>query len=208
MITNIPQLTHICVTVSKWQASGEQQNLKQRISHDALHSLYEMAVDVPDFIHAIRTHPDLVCVCGQRELLEDQDGVLLLDSPSAQLIEITLHYMNVQIQTGGADWGLLPLASATALPRHGVDPTSCAFDQEKMREHFRHCLTSGRKKLFPLCRNRRAIPQSVKKACLSLPPSMGQTSGRWWYDDAQHFRDWFHEPVTSQSPTASLQWCS
>jgi len=48
--------------------------------------MHKMAVDMPDFLHTIRTHPDLVCVCGQRELLEDLERVLLLDLPSAQLL--------------------------------------------------------------------------------------------------------------------------
>ena len=45
-----------------------------------------MAADMPNYIHTIRTHPDLVCVCGQRQLLDELDRVLLLKSPSAQLL--------------------------------------------------------------------------------------------------------------------------
>jgi len=55
-----------------------KQLQRQCISHDALYNLQEMAVDMPDFIHTIRTHPDLVCVCGQRELLEDLDRAPLI----------------------------------------------------------------------------------------------------------------------------------
>ena len=41
---------------------------------------------MPNYIHTIRTHPDLVCVCSQNELLDELDRVLLLKSPSAQLL--------------------------------------------------------------------------------------------------------------------------
>ena len=64
-------------------------------------------------------------------LIRHQLSCSHMTPPTSWVTEITLHYMNVQIQTGGADWDLLPLASATAFPRHGIDPTSCAFDQER-----------------------------------------------------------------------------
>ena len=47
-----------------------KQLQKQRLSHDALYNLHELAVDLPDFVHAIRTHPDLICICSNKELLE------------------------------------------------------------------------------------------------------------------------------------------
>ena len=89
-ITNIPPSTHMTVLQPRNDKQVENIRTKQlqkhRISHDALYNLHEMAVDMPDFIHTIRTHPDLVCVCGQRALLEELDRVLLLNSPSAQLL--------------------------------------------------------------------------------------------------------------------------
>ena len=58
----------------------------QRISHDALYNMHELALDMPNFIHTIRTHPDLVCVCGHSAILEELDRVLILYSPSPQLL--------------------------------------------------------------------------------------------------------------------------
>ena len=58
----------------------------RRISHDALYNMHELAIDMPNFIHTIRTHPDLVCVCGHSAILEELDRVLLLDSSLPQLL--------------------------------------------------------------------------------------------------------------------------
>ena len=89
-ISNISPLTHMSVLQPRNDKQVENIRTKElqkhRISHDALYNLHEMAVDMPDFIHTIHTHPDLVCVCGQRALLEEMDRVLLLNSPSAQLL--------------------------------------------------------------------------------------------------------------------------
>ena len=59
---------------------------KQRLSHDALYYFHELAIDMPSYIHLIHTHPDLVCACGKKELLDELDCVLLIESPSAQLL--------------------------------------------------------------------------------------------------------------------------
>ena len=58
----------------------------RRISHDALYNMHELAIDMPNFIHTIRTHPDLLCVCGHSATLEELDRVLILDSPQPQLM--------------------------------------------------------------------------------------------------------------------------
>lgn len=62
-----------------------KQLQQQRISHDALYNIHELAFDCPGFVHAIHTHPDLVCVLGQQAILDQLDRVLLLDT-SAQLV--------------------------------------------------------------------------------------------------------------------------
>ena len=59
---------------------------KQRLSHDTIYNLHEIAVDMPDFIHVIRTHSDLICVCGHKSMFDKLDRLLLLDSPSPQLL--------------------------------------------------------------------------------------------------------------------------
>ena len=56
---------------------------KHRLLYDSLYNLHELASDVPDFVQSIRTHPDLVCVCGSKALHDELDRVLMVDSPSA-----------------------------------------------------------------------------------------------------------------------------
>ena len=37
---------------------------QQQLSHDGLHNLHELVLDLPNFIHSTQIHPDLVCVHG------------------------------------------------------------------------------------------------------------------------------------------------
>ena len=41
---------------------------------------------MPSFVHLSKTHPDLTCMCGEKAVLDELDCVLLLDSPSQQLL--------------------------------------------------------------------------------------------------------------------------
>ena len=54
---------------------------EQRISHDSLYNLHEIALDMPEFVHKIETYPDMLCVCGHKAILDGFDKVLLLQSP-------------------------------------------------------------------------------------------------------------------------------
>ena len=89
-ITQVPPPTHASVLQprNKKQVKNVRHKMleRQRLSHDSLYNLHELATDMPDFVHAIRTHPDLVCVCAHTALLEELDRVLLVDSPSPQLL--------------------------------------------------------------------------------------------------------------------------
>ena len=123
--------------------------------------------------------------------------------------DITLHYMNVQIQMGGTDCGLFSLASATALC-HGVDPTSCVFDQGKMRKHFWHCLTNRKMELFPLCRKRRAIPQPVKEEKFHVYCHCRLPWDRHHADDdmtmCNSCKEWFHDTCDKPESNSKSKW--
>jgi len=57
------------------------QHLQQtRISHDTLFNMHEIAYDIPGFVWRITTFPDLLCICGLKEVLSEFDRVLLLKS--------------------------------------------------------------------------------------------------------------------------------
>lgn len=88
-VTSIPSMEYLPVLHPRNSKQVEniryKQLQKQRISHDSLFNIHELAHDIPGFIHAIHTYPDLICVLGQQEILDQLDRVLLLDS-AAQLI--------------------------------------------------------------------------------------------------------------------------
>ena len=90
LVTDVPPPMHMPVKQPRdtKQAKNIRSKLleKHRLSHDALYNLHELAMDLPDFVHSIRTHPDLVCVCGNKALFAELDRVLIIDSPSAQLL--------------------------------------------------------------------------------------------------------------------------
>ena len=85
-VTKVPPATHMPVLQprnSKQVKNIRSKQLqKQRLSHDALYNLHELSVDLPVFVHAIRTHPDLICICSNKELLDELDRVLLVQSPT------------------------------------------------------------------------------------------------------------------------------
>ena len=61
-------------------------NEQRRISQDALYNLHEIAYDLPEFVWVIQTYPDLICVCGMKEVLDQLDRLLLINSPLTQLL--------------------------------------------------------------------------------------------------------------------------
>ena len=58
---------------------------QSRLSQDALYNLHEIAYDIPGFVWKITSFPDLICICGLQEILDELDKVLVLDSPSQML---------------------------------------------------------------------------------------------------------------------------
>ena len=89
-VTEVPPETHLAVLQPR--NTRQVKNIRsmvqrqQRLSHDGLYNLHELALDLPDFVHSIHTHPDLVCVCGSKQLLDEFDRVLVLQSPGHQLL--------------------------------------------------------------------------------------------------------------------------
>ena len=61
-------------------------NQAKRISQDSLYNLHEISYDLPQFVWLIQTFPDLICVCGIKEILDQFDCVLLVDLVNPQLL--------------------------------------------------------------------------------------------------------------------------
>ena len=68
---------------------------QQRIFNDELYNLHELAYDIPGFIQKIVTFPDLTCVCGLPEMLEEADKVLILDEGQQLLSYDTTFQLHV-----------------------------------------------------------------------------------------------------------------
>ena len=68
LVTGVPPATHM--SVKQPQNTEQAKNIrsrlleKQRLSHDVLYNLHELATKVSDFVQSIDTHPNLVCVCS------------------------------------------------------------------------------------------------------------------------------------------------
>ena len=69
-----------------------KQQQKKRISHDGLYNLHQIAIDISENIHEIHTFSDLVCVLGQKAMLDEMDRVLLLNPSSSQLLSYDTFY--------------------------------------------------------------------------------------------------------------------
>ena len=72
---NIQQLWNLCFKELKQSQS----------SQDALYNFHEIAYYTQGFIWKITTVPDLVCICGLQEILDEVDRVPVLD-PSSQIL--------------------------------------------------------------------------------------------------------------------------
>lgn len=67
---------------------------------------------------------------------------------------IKLFWESFQRQQGATDCGLFAIAAATALCC-GLDPSTCQWDQEQMRNHLEICFLRGSMLPFPAQQRRR-----------------------------------------------------
>ena len=77
---------------------------QRRISRDALYNKHELAYDIPGFIRKITTYPDLVCISGLQEILEQANKVLQLKSPSQRLVILVLKSQFCMQKATGEGW--------------------------------------------------------------------------------------------------------
>ena len=69
------------------QVKNLQSRFRQRlrITHDALYNLHELAYDMKNFFHKIITFPDLIVICGLKEMLVEVNRLLQLGLPTQLL---------------------------------------------------------------------------------------------------------------------------
>ena len=111
-----------------------KQLKKQRLSHDALYNVHELAHDLPEFVHSIRTYPDLVCVFGQKALLSELDRVLLLESSSPQLLSY-----DTTFQLGDFYISVLSFHQ-TRFKEASTIPAAFLLHERKFEEHHKEVL--------------------------------------------------------------------
>lgn len=70
------------------QVSNVQYNERQknRLSHDAMYNLHELAYDLGGFVKRIITYPDLIVIFGDSRMLQELDNILLVESKCPQLL--------------------------------------------------------------------------------------------------------------------------
>ena len=59
---------------------------KMRLSHDALYNLHELAYDLDGFVAKVVTFPNLLVICGSKNITIEMEKVLSLTSPLPQLL--------------------------------------------------------------------------------------------------------------------------
>lgn len=104
------------------------EHQQSRLSHDALYNLHELSLDLSGFVKVIRTHPDLIVVCGLDVILEEMEMVLCTQSTNSQLLSY-----DTTFQLG--DFYVSPFLFRYTLSRHLQ-----SFQQLflYMRESFKH----------------------------------------------------------------------
>ena len=159
---------------------------QRRISRDALYNKHELAYDIPGFIRKITTYPDLVCISGLQEILEQANKVLQLKSPSQLLSydttfklgdfyvspllfkKVTCGFtMNFDIETGEfihyiAHWSGALDDCDNNWHKARNSTWNYLYDQPIMRKHLYKSFQTKTMTLFPLKKERRNKELKVK----------------------------------------------
>jgi len=86
---------------------------------------------------------------------------------ATQKSEIQLQYVDIQMQSGANDCGLLAIAFATALC-HGELPGKYIFEQRAMRGQLMKCLEAREFSMFPVRKIRRSSKQIKSTSIIKI----------------------------------------
>ena len=182
------------VTVTTPRNMKQLRNLRYkhlnqtRISRDALYNMHELAYDIPGFIRKMTTYPDLVCICGLQEILEEANKVLQLKSPSQLLSYDTTFKLG--------DFSVSPLLFKHMLFKEApCIPAMFLIHERKYTEThievFRECIAcipTLKKAKCPIVTDReKAIVNAVKE---SFPVA---TLVHCWNHLLRDMRTWLHQ---------------
>ena len=201
-ITKLPPVSNMPVLQPRNSTQVENVRRKmlkrQRISHDTLYNLHELAVDMPSFIHSIKTYPDLVCICGEKSMLNELDRVLLLDSPSCQLLSYDTTFQL-------ADFYISVLSfQHTLFPKSPVMPAAFLIHERKFHtyheEFFSVCtkLSSSLKDTsYPIVTDEE---KAFVNAIAAILPKASHL--RCWNHILRDIRRWLHSHGASSADTS------
>ena len=138
-----PEHVPVCIprNMQQLRTIRHKQLNHQHISSDELYNLHELAYDIPGFVHKINTFPDLTCVCGLKELLDEADKVLMLNETQQLLSYDTtfqlgnfydLHYYFATHYSKN-DHAFLPFSSS--MSASSLKPTSYSFRKQVYTSH-------------------------------------------------------------------------
>ena len=78
----------------KQVANARQQVLQTlRLSSDAIINIHDLAYELPTFFHHITTYPDIVLICGMKEMIEEVEHVIKIkpDDPVEFMYDTTFN---------------------------------------------------------------------------------------------------------------------
>ena len=158
-----------------------------KISKDDIYNLHEIAYDIAGFFWKITTFPDLVCVCGLKELLDEADRVMHIGGDQLLSYDTTF-------QLG--DFYVSPLIFRHIIfKERPCIPAMCLLHERKFtemhKEMFHECaknMPSSKKVKIPLVMDREA---ALMKALQSELPNVALVF--CWNHIFKVIRRWLHQ---------------
>lgn len=124
--------------------------------------------------------------------------------------ELTVHMMNVQVQSGGSDCGLFAIAYAHTLCL-GQDPCSKMWTQDIMRRHLVDCFSHGLLSPFPSASKQQHFSSAVKNT-FSFPLfcSCRMPEDKKGMAQCVECQEWYHQKchkIPRSVFTKKEPWC-
>ncbi len=171
--------------------SGDSSNFVQIININRTHWVCVSNVGCEQ--GAVNIYDSLPCV--KSATLAVQVAAIIRSSTT----KIKLSVVDIQRQTGGSDCALFAIACTTAIC-HGLDPSTCSYDQSKMRDHLLFSFEVGSVSVFPSSSKPRRKTMSKILSTNSVPIYCNcrlpwNRQGKFSKDLVQcgKCREWFHD---------------
>uniref|UniRef100_A0A1X7TP91 Ubiquitin-like protease family profile domain-containing protein n=1 Tax=Amphimedon queenslandica TaxID=400682 RepID=A0A1X7TP91_AMPQE len=111
------------------------------------------------------------------KLPENSERILSFLLAENGFIQVKVNCVPVKKQSGSSDCGLYAIANATALA-NGIDPQSCVYRQNEMRQHLIQCISNKKMTLFPISQTKHHITTSFFQIVIYYCPCKREDDGR------------------------------